>query len=351
MTRTSLTAMFAAALLGLVGAGSSWADESGLDGKESSSTKATQAPQPGPNDGQITAWLIAENGLHQQVSEFAAQRAQNSAVQQFAQAATQSRKDLVAQFHMPGQSEGKVASDVVTALREIAQRWEDTAGNNRQVLGFRGPVDREEQTETIRAAEERLADLRKKIQEQNKVLAEARRELRGDVAAAETRKEGRAELRADRGELSEAMKKLNDLRRQRLEAWRELAQARSKETGRVSVSDRVPQVLRTTAQILQEFGIKSAAASSLTDIEQQAAHRTAEAILERLKEKEGREFDRAYLGFEVLSQLRLISMLGVAKEFASKDLCTTLDRSLATAQERYRQAHDLLQQVIGSDKG
>ena len=93
------------------------------------------------------------------------------------------------------------------------------------------------------------------------------------------------------------------------------------------------------------------AATSFTDIEQQAAHRTAEAMKQCLKERQGKDFDLAYLGFELLAQQRLVSMMEVAKKHASQTLLPTLDQGLTGAQDRLHKARELMQQVLGSDKG
>jgi hypothetical protein len=347
MSKT-FAAIFAAAVLG---AGWSWADEAGRTEKGSSSAKATQSRRVGLSDCQIAAWLITESGVHERVGEFAAQQAHNSAVQQFAQTAAQSHKELLAQFPMPAKGEGGDANDAAKTLKEIAQRWEETAGNNRQVLGFRGTDESQAPADNAGTAAERLTALRKKMQEQRKIIGEARSDRRTEVASAETPADRVAEFRSEGREVREARQELNALRRQRVQVLRDVAQAGNETAGRASLSARIPQVLRTVAQVVQGVGTKGGAATTIADIEQQAANRMAEAITQTLKEKQGRDFDVAYLGYECLSQLRMISMLEVAKENASEDLRPALDRSLASAQERLRQSHELMQQVASSDEG
>lgn len=358
MTGKLRTAIFGAAALGLLSVGASWAEETGRVEKEGSSSKATQSPRTGLDDAQIAAWLVVESGLHEQVSEFAAQRAHNSAIQQFAQAAVQSHKELLAQLPKAGKVEGQATANVAKTLKEIAQRWEETAGTNRQVLGFRGSIEPQDKADSKQAAEQaaeqaeqKVADLTKKLKEKRKAMADERREQRTEAVSAENRKERVAERRTEGREMREAIQEMNDLRRQRQEARRELLQARLQTSRRGALAERVPQVLRTIGALVQEVGTMSGAAPFFADIEQQVAKRTAEAIKKSLEEKTGRDFDRAYLGYVLVSQMKMISMLEVAMERASGDLLPTLDRSLAAARDRLREARELLQELAGSDKG
>jgi hypothetical protein len=356
MSATSLAKGMVLAVWGLFGVGILSADENRSPRNESAPQKEMAAVKTSPQcDYQIATWLAIESELYSEISESAGKRATQQAVRQFAQNADKSHRELVAKLHDPLEKMAQSKFDVSKVLKEITQRWEDTYGSNRRVLGFRGggttPAGEQSgpTAEAEKKAEGRLADVRKKIAQQretmNKALA-TMREARGQGQDREAqKKEDNAAARSDLKKLREARVALRDLRRERDQAFRDLLAARGQTVGK-SVSERVPQLLRTISDAVQKSG-GSAQGLLFSDIHRQVAKRTAEAIKHELEQVSGENFDRAYLACEVFGQLRMIQALEVAKEHASQDLRPILESSITTAQDQLRQARELLQHVSG----
>ena len=73
--------------------------------------------------------------------------------------------------------------------------------------------------------------------------------------------------------------------------------------------------------------------------------RCAESSVAMLKQKQGAEFDAAFLGMQIVAHMGMIDTLNVAQQHATGDLKATLQQGEQTTKQHLQKAKDLMQQL------
>jgi len=219
---------------------------------------------------------------------------------------------------------GEAAAAANETSGEDAATSEAAGEDATAVRGARGEARRTTRGENASAAREAGRAARG---ENTAAAREARRGAQNDVA-----------LRQAQRELREARRELRTLRQTASTAdgvaGRDLRQLWA----------RVPEILNVVAKTADEMGWNKTQGSFL-EYERNVAERLADTITKEWKQKTGKEFEKAYLNYEVLSHLKTLDRMEVAKRYCSPEMCAALDEASTLAQDRLRQARELMQKI------
>jgi hypothetical protein len=301
------------------------------------------------SDYYLSAWLMTEVSQQMSINELANKQAQRDEVKQLAQELIEDQRQLASRLHSVGLIAHRTEADLGPVLQvlaaRVAQRIRQAApgSDERVILGFRGsraPAEAEAATEDAaeeleqQAGREVLSELREGRREVRDQRTEVRRErqdvqpLRRDDAAEE-----RAEYREARDELRGARDRQRDQRREAI--GEVLAEA-----GPV-LRENLPLILDFVGRAIEQ-GSADSHGEQWIRLKHQLSERKAASIKNELQQRQGSDFDQAFLEYQCLAQVGMVDMLQVFQQHASPELRSTIDESLAAARDRLERVRQLL---------
>lgn len=97
--------------------------------------------------------------------------------------------------------------------------------------------------------------------------------------------------------------------------------------------------------------LAGAEADQLVQILEEVSLKQVGTIQKGLEDKQGEEFDRTFMGLQLLGHMAMVDMLEVTKEHASGELQQTLEEAHKTTKQHLQEAEDVHQQVKSSTRG
>lgn len=291
--------------------------------------------EPSFNIGQgaLAEWLTVQLSEAQSVSQFAGRRSQNEQIRKLARntalAYTNLLRDIegaAPQVATGGSVAGR--SDISGELEEVAEKIrEEAAQSPQQPDEARAVVRREARRPSREPA--RPESARQSTSETDAQAAEAesdegsRRLLQREDGILARLRDAAAERSADRGTARERLQRILPALRANL-----------------------PEVVDLVTDAIEE-GAEPATLAWL-ELERQQTQRYAQSVQDELARYRGQALDRAYLGYELLTNLRLASALELVQQRAGPELRPVLDEGLQTLNNLSRQTRQLMTDAPGN---
>jgi len=318
-------------------------------------TKATErTDQSAVDDGrpnglsgeQVAAWLILQHHREVEISKWAAEQASSEQVKSFANKMAAQHGKMIAKLHSAGLVKKKSAeAELGQVLQELAERVEirlsDSEG--RIKLGFRG--DSDEPADSADDRREQRTEDRKQLREQRKDIRDTRDEVRKARRSQEEEKGSEAE----RSDVRDARRELRYERSDSRESRGELTADERRENVRNFMREAMPFVRENLPTILEIVGesVETAAErdarSGWIDFQRQVAQKHIRSVKAQLGKQSGRDFDEAFLAYQVGIHMQMINTLEVAQNYVLSDMRTTVDQMLATTKDHQEHAQQLMQ--------
>lgn len=300
-------------------------------------------------DKQLAALLVLQQQQEVELGMWATQQADSDQVKAFARSMATQHSEMIAELHTAGlESEVHKEAQLGEVLKNLAQRVQARTadGRERVVLGFRGESDEPGEPATRRG--ERRDD-RQQVREERSDVREARQE-RQEARRSDENEDG-ANRRDARGERREARQQVRDerqdLRQERRQAEpREERREELRELVRDSMPilrDNLPELLELVGDAIEDSG-GDAMATAWIEFQGKIAEKNVQSVKDHLQKQEGRNFDEAFLAYQLGSHMQMINTLEVARNYASGELGETIDKMLAQAQKHQQEAQQLMEQ-------
>lgn len=120
-------------------------------------------------------------------------------------------------------------------------------------------------------------------------------------------------------------------------------------TGQAEVSGQAEVRTGTTTAVQHHTAAHSGGiVAKLIQIDQELADRCLASAQRELNEKQGKDFDMAYVGMQIAAHMKMVDTLSVYSRHASGELQQVLNEGLETSQQHLEHAKQLVKQVEGS---
>lgn len=323
--------------------------EPSTDRTETNEQTAVEIERPkGLSSAQVAAWLILQHHREVEVSKWAAEHASSEQVKMFAQEMAAQHGKMIAKLHAAGLVEKKSAeAEVGEVLQQLAHRVEQRLSDpdNRIELGFRGGEQRDAATDR---RDERQND-RKQLGKEREEVRDTRQRVR--EAGRDDAKNDEGTEKTQRGDVRDERRELRDERADSRENRREATAEERRANVRNFIREAMPFVRENLPEIMEVVGksIETAAErdsrSGWIDFQRQVAQKHIQSVKNQLQKQSGRDFDEAFIAYQVGAHMQMINTLEVAQNYLTSDMRATVDQMLATTKEHQTHAQQLMQKL------
>lgn len=335
-------------------------------------------------DQKIAHWLIIGNMAEVTMGQFAAQRAQNDSVKQFAQHMVHDHSQAIEQLQQAADGAG-AAGTVGTTGRTTTREQSTTTESSVPRTTTERQTSRPDSSDSSSRAQESTSELSTALSGQPAPASAA--QDRNSPSQARSSGTPATELgQADRpsaagqtrsteqsGQASGTLSSQAEARRQTTPGG---------QTGRLDQADRSGQQPAQPRSTLSQDPIGHSDSSTLgstrtesrsevrtqgfrgeqaltaiapgeplLQMKAEIARRCGELTQRELAAKQGAEFDKAYIGQQIVSHIDMLATLQTVQQHASSELQPMIQKGIQTTEQHLSQAKQIMQQLDGRTGG